>query len=220
MSKANSTTGLSVPEAQWLVDETNRIGGVSGLSDLRRIMSTACNVVIEWGDSRVYFYRHYDGQPADAGASIARTLYTANKFDRLDHLLRELLAEKIQAHAGRQQYLYEPGGGFSGGIEWAYFIREDKGGEVSVAVVELPVELTDEQEKERIENRQYLSFQDFAKYVNTEVRAQNAWLAQLQKRNPKNVSVALAQPTQLLGPQITGEESFCDEEKISMGVGR
>jgi hypothetical protein len=44
-------------------------------------MGTRCNIRLTWGDNRLYFYRHWDGYPAETGADLCIDLALSRAVD-------------------------------------------------------------------------------------------------------------------------------------------
>lgn len=86
-------------------------------------MSTRANIVILYGSSKVYLYRHCDGYPAELGADLARNLasagHSANKFVRS---LVEARYEKA-SYETEAKPIYELTTEVHGDIEYLYLVK-------------------------------------------------------------------------------------------------
>lgn len=85
-------------------------------------MSTRTNILLTFGKSRLWIYRHCDGYPAETGADLVNALNTAiydptsAGRDVADRFLKVLMAQRYDD--GRQ--VFELTTGPHGDIEWLY----------------------------------------------------------------------------------------------------
>lgn len=100
-------------------------------------MSTRCNVVVTFGDSKIYMYRHCDGYPNGVGTDLVPFLLDFMRNARVDcrraptTLLKQLIA--VDSEAGLELTT-----GFHMDIEYAYWVRISDDGRVDVAMREIP----------------------------------------------------------------------------------
>jgi hypothetical protein len=80
-------------------------------------MGTRANIVIEYGKTRIFLYRHWDGYLASAGADLVEAV---NKRQSATELLGALLAEKFD---GEDKAVYEITSGIHGDIEYLYRVK-------------------------------------------------------------------------------------------------
>lgn len=101
-------------------------------------MSTRCNVVVTFGDTKIYLYRHCDGYPSGVGRDLVPFLLDFMRNARVDcrraptTLLEQLIA--VDSEAGLELTT-----GFHMDIEYAYWIRVSEiHDRVDVAMREIP----------------------------------------------------------------------------------
>jgi hypothetical protein len=76
-------------------------------------MSTRCNIVLTCGETRIFFYRHYDGYPSDAGKNVATVALLLQQGEAtLDDVVRDLLKD----------YGCEVTTDLHGDVEYVYYI--------------------------------------------------------------------------------------------------
>lgn len=100
-------------------------------------MSTRCNVRIEYGETRTWLYRHWDGYPEATGADIASKLQSS--LSSATGLMRELLSAGEVTRLRGMEHDYEVTNGVHGDIEHVYVVRFDlDAGGVTVEHLERP----------------------------------------------------------------------------------
>ena len=83
-------------------------------------MSTRSNIVVNYGDSKIFIYRHWDGYLEATGYDIASTLI---HHSNPNSFVRELLSKKEDSSFTRNaKYQYELTSEIHGDIEWLYTI--------------------------------------------------------------------------------------------------
>lgn len=87
-------------------------------------MSTRTNIVLQFGESRVFIYRHCDGYPSCTGEHIARLL---TEHKRANPFLRALMAAEYEgtSYDPKPRPIYELTTGIHGDIEWLYVVKFD-----------------------------------------------------------------------------------------------
>jgi hypothetical protein len=151
-------------------------------------LSTRTNIIIEYGDSRVYLYRHHDGYLAETGADLARKLAATNGYLGANRFVRSLIEEAYekQSYETEAKRIYEVTSEVHGDIEYLYVVRFD----------------TNDSIKPQIGYRTYRgsegpggnagpnsvknmgSLADFVLAVNAEVRATNRRIAEMRRAQP------------------------------------
>lgn len=86
-------------------------------------MSTRCNIVIEFGDTVLYVYRHYDGYLRDTGRDLVDLLKEEGKTPW--RFISELLAKRYgkQPYESEPRPIYEVVDSIHGDIEYLYRIK-------------------------------------------------------------------------------------------------
>ena len=74
-------------------------------------MSTRANIVVHFGRTRIYLYRHHDGYPAETGADIVKALRQGKDADGFLHAI---LAQSDSA--------FEITNDIHGDVEWFYVL--------------------------------------------------------------------------------------------------
>ena len=83
-------------------------------------MSTRSNIVVNYGDSKIFIYRHWDGYLEATGYDIASTLI---HHSNPNSFVRALLSKKEDSSFTRAaNYQYELTSEIHGDIEWLYTI--------------------------------------------------------------------------------------------------
>jgi hypothetical protein len=94
-------------------------------------MATRANIILRYGASEVYLYRHWDGYPSETGADI---LKKATEAGSLNGLLEALLSERDGGDR-----VYELTSGMHGDIEWGYAVEVARDGSLRFGVREFPI---------------------------------------------------------------------------------
>lgn len=148
-------------------------------------MSTRMNLVIEYGKTKVYIYRHMDGYPAEAGVDIAEKLKAAGNNG--GKFLAALLSETYeqQSYQTAPSKVYELTTDLHGDIEWLYRVRFPEYGEGDVKVG--CVGRKNFEDVNLLAPASLDTLESFVRlYVNPDIRAKNQRRVQLQKQNPGN----------------------------------
>jgi hypothetical protein len=87
-------------------------------------MSTRCNIVVSYGNTKVYLYRHCDGYAAETGADIVTKLQSKSDITATA-FIGALLAERYDAtsYDPIPRSVYEVTTDIHGDIEWLYAVR-------------------------------------------------------------------------------------------------
>lgn len=89
-------------------------------------MSTRTNVLVKFGETTIYLYRHCDGYPAECGAAIAEALAKArgHSYSSGDAFMQALLSNRYEATSyGPERPVYEFTTDYHGDIEHVYEIK-------------------------------------------------------------------------------------------------
>jgi hypothetical protein len=147
-------------------------------------MSTRANVVIIYGESRVYIYRHHDGYPAGLGVDLARKVQAAGHNP--SKLVESLLAERYeqQSYETAPKSVYELTTDIHGDIEYVYRVVFEHGGGqgVRIGYSHRSFDGPGPETVARLVRTGPLA--EFVESVNRDVRAQNARLAKLRAEQP------------------------------------
>jgi len=145
-------------------------------------MSTRTNILITYGQSRIYLYRHHDGYPANTGVDLVTKLRACE--GSADKFLRALLS--AQYDDGHK--VYELTSEVHGDIEWAYAVEFNRTQSRAFPPKIGAAERGDTEDVDAAMARASQRVQspaDFARtVVNPEIKEQNKRLAELRKTHP------------------------------------
>lgn len=141
-------------------------------------MSTRANILIQYGETSIYIYRHCDGYPAGLGVDLAEKV---TKAKNAADLVRLLLAEKYakQSYEKKARHVYELTTEFHGDIEWAYVVHypthrfaKQEPTVIGVSDLEFGARLSPEERERHLAalpvTRADFSAEDFAAYAKRE----------------------------------------------------
>lgn len=160
-------------------------------------MSTRCNIVLRFGKSVVYIYRHCDGYPAEVGGHLVEVIrasvaHPSGGWYSAAGVAGKVLAALLGARYEKASYedapraIYELTSDYHGDIEHAYEVKVPDSWASGPAKVKVrhaarpshfpPVD-------EWCRGGSFVSVDDFAKVVNRERVASNRRLAELAKES-------------------------------------
>ena len=145
-------------------------------------MSTRTNIIIEYGKTSIYLYRHHDGYLAETGANIHRVL-SAHKPSILQttDILKDFLDQSYPKTEYRDsQPIYEITNSVHGDIEFLYRIKMD-GETIKIQYVSGYGDL-----EQKIENSKILTLDQFKTAINQEIELTNIRISDLNKTNQTN----------------------------------
>lgn len=146
-------------------------------------MSTRTNIIIEYGQTSIYLYRHHDGYLAETGANIHRVLSAHKKRSILQttDILKDFLDQSYPSTKYRNsQPIYEITNSVHGDIEFLYRIKMD-GETIKIQYVSGYSDLD-----QKIENSKILTLDQFKDAINQEIKFSNIRIADLNKTNQTN----------------------------------
>jgi hypothetical protein len=169
-------------------------------------MGTRCNIVIEYGASRVYLYRHWDGYLAETGADLARKLQEsgAKGGESPTQFLQSLLDERYdkQSYEDKAKRLYEITDSIHGDIEYLYRVRFATAwsttARVSTREIGYRTCAIGSERPEDVSGVHLGPLETFVNAVNRDIKAQNVRLAQMRKEQPGPYGDAVDTPEVVL----------------------
>jgi len=150
-------------------------------------MSTRTNIIIEYGKTSIYLYRHHDGYLAETGADIHRVLSAHKKRSILQttDILKDFLNQSYPKTKYRDcQPIYEITNNVHSDIEFLYRINmypAIEGGQFEINYVSGYYDLD-----QKIENSKILTLDQFKDAINQEIKFSNIRIADLNKTNQTN----------------------------------
>jgi len=137
-------------------------------------MATRSNIIFNYGYTKIFFYRHYDGYLAETGKNLIEMLVDCKKPDKF---IESVLEDKK----------YEITNGIHSDIEYLYeinfrFIYEPKI-ELSIRFVKRD-NFNEEITNEVLEKQDFLTISQFKAAVNKEIKKTNLRIQDLNK-HPK-----------------------------------
>lgn len=140
-------------------------------------MSTRSNVLVKYGENRIYFYRHYDGYLAVTGADLLRKMQEATSGEAL---IENLISQKRGGSGhDKDQKQYEITNMAHGDIEFFYIINAEE------STIQYASGYGPELEAEA-ELKDSLSIGELAKEVNVEIAEMNQRIAVRNVQEAKN----------------------------------
>jgi hypothetical protein len=163
-------------------------------------MATRSNIIVKFGGTTLYLYRHWDGYPAINGAFLYESLKHAlmgnpHRADVPSRFLNHLFGAREETRKADDSAAYEFTNGIHGDIEWLYEISFTREG----AFVRM-VERTGDWKKpfdETILKGLPMTVEQFRAAINKEITAMNRRVAELAKENP-GTTYATIEPMALL----------------------
>jgi hypothetical protein len=158
-------------------------------------MSTRTNILVTFGESTVYLYRHHDGYPSETGADLVTKLRGCE--GSADKFLHALLAEQYEAtsYCGPRN-IYELTSEVHGDIKWAYSVLFYRYGDKSptIGAAQCPFDEDTDVGMARARASRMTPDDFVRKLVNPEIVAENQRLAQLRQGGTKLYAAVTDRP--------------------------
>ncbi len=157
-------------------------------------MATRSNLVVVYGDTKLYIYRYWDGYPAENGADILKALRDpeVRGFNAANAFVRALLEMRDEPRAYANETVgrpvYEITNGVHGDIEWLYTINFDRNGDYEPRVSWCSRKPGDADGLKLGAGYQPISA--FVALVNADRREANRRIAEMKASNPGNARYA------------------------------
>jgi|SRR5215472_5212864 len=145
-------------------------------------MSTRTNIVVQYGTTNIFIYRHYDGYPGETGGDLVEKL---RAHPKVEDFVAALLTERYekQYYETEPKRTYELTTDLHGDIEWLYVVRFFHAGGCKVAAGLVKGEANEERVLQEVQEN-LRTIADLAKLVNQERREMNARLLELKAKYP------------------------------------
>lgn len=159
-------------------------------------MSTRSNILIQYGSTKIYLYRHCDGYPAINGVDLADAI---GKAKSPGALVADLLSRRYekQSYETEARPIYELTTDFHGDIEWAYVVYYPRDGyatnnkptTIGVSDMEFRRDMDEATRERRLASlpatQSDFSLEDFTAYVQREEQKMEEWQAAYFAAHPE-----------------------------------
>ena len=137
-------------------------------------MATRSNIIINYGETQIFFYRHWDGYLAETGKNLIEMLVDCKKPSKfIESVLGDKKYEVTNGIHGDIEYLYE--------INFPFFY--DPKTELSIRFVKRD-NFKEEITIQALEKQEFLTISEFKAAVNKEIKKTNLRIQDLNK-HPK-----------------------------------